>query len=249
LVTIPIKILGYDVYSSLPELNSEFQLIVNTINPHSYCESLKDPQFKKALQNSDILLPDGIGIVLAIKWLLGKNINKISGTDIHFHLLKKANKDGLKIFYMGSRKETLVLIKNRLSIDYPNCIVNFYSPPYRTYFSKEENAKIISAINNFAPDILFVGMTAPKQEKWVYSCKSQINAKIICSIGAVFDFYAGNIKRPNQFWINLGLEWFIRFLKEPKRLFKRNFISTPLFLFYVIKTKLLLVIKSNANAI
>ncbi len=150
---------------------------------------------------------------------------------------------------MGASQETLLKIKNRLCNEFPNCIVNFYSPPYRTCLSKEENIKIISAINNFAPDILFVGMTAPKQEKWVYSCKSQINAKIICSIGAVFDFYAGNIKRPNQFWINLGLEWFIRFLKEPKRLFKRNFISTPLFLFYVIKTKLLLVIKSNANAI
>ena len=150
---------------------------------------------------------------------------------------------------MGSSQETLLKIKNRLINEYPNCIVNFYSPPYRTYFSKEENVKIISAINNFGPDILFVGMTAPKQEKWVYLCKSQINAKIICSIGAVFDFYAGNIKRPNQFWINLGLEWFIRFLKEPKRLFKRNFISTPLFLFYVLKSKLLLVRKSKSNAI
>jgi N-acetylglucosaminyldiphosphoundecaprenol N-acetyl-beta-D-mannosaminyltransferase len=108
---------------------------------------------------------------------------------------------------------------------------------------------MISAINNFAPDILFVGMTAPKQEKWVYLNKSQINAKIICSIGAVFDFYSGNIKRPNQFWINLGLEWLIRFLKEPRRLFNRNFISTPLFLFYVLKAKLFLLLKSNSNAI
>jgi N-acetylglucosaminyldiphosphoundecaprenol N-acetyl-beta-D-mannosaminyltransferase len=233
----------------LSDINFKKRCIINTINPHSYILSKSDKIFNDSLFNSDCLFPDGIGIVLSMKFLTGKVIKKISGSDLHIHLLQKANNDGLRIFYMGSSQETLLKIKNRLINEYPNCIVNFYSPPYRTYFSKEENVKIISAINNFGPDILFVGMTAPKQEKWVYLNKSQINTKIICSIGAVFDFYAGNIKRPNQFWINLGLEWFIRFLKEPKRLFKRNFISTPLFLFYVIKTKLLFLIKSNSNAI
>ena len=244
-----IKLLIYNICCVIPEFNKDKQLIINTINPHSFCEADLDPHFKKALQNSDILLPDGIGIVFAIKLLYGKSIKKISGSDLHIHLLKIANKEGLRIFYMGSSQDTLIKIKNRLYNEYPNCIVNFHSPPYRTSFSKEENVEIISAINNFAPDILFVGMTAPKQEKWVYSFKSQINAQIICSIGAVFDFYSGNIKRPNQFWINLGLEWFIRFLKEPKRLFKRNFISTPIFIFHVLKTKLFLVIKSVSNAI
>ncbi len=238
-----INVLGFNLCINIPFLNTNTQIIVNTINPHSYCESQLDLQFKKALQSSDILIPDGIGIVFAVKWLLGKSIKKISGSDLHIHLLQKANKEGLRIFYMGSNQETLLTIKNRIYNEYPHCIVNFYSPSYSTFFSKEENTEIISAINNFAPDILFVGMTAPKQEKWVHLNKSQINCKIICSIGAVFDFYAGNIKRPNQFWINLGLEWLIRFLKEPRRLFKRNFISTPLFLFYVLKTKLFLVIK------
>ncbi len=247
--TIPIQFLGYNVCSFFPDINSATKLIINTINPHSYCEADLDPHFKKALQNSDILLPDGIGIVFAIKLLLGKSIKKISGSDLHIHLLNIANKEGLRIFYLGASQETLLKIKHRLYNEYPNCIVDFYSPPYRTKFSKEDNDEMISAINNFTPDILFVGMTAPKQEKWVYLHKFKINAKIICSIGAVFDFYAGNIKRPNQFWINLGLEWFIRFLKEPKRLFKRNFISTPIFIFHVLKTKLFLVIKSESNAI
>jgi N-acetylglucosaminyldiphosphoundecaprenol N-acetyl-beta-D-mannosaminyltransferase len=249
MIQTKLSILNYDLCITIPDLNFDSQLIINTINPHSYCLAISDLQFKRSLKNSDILLPDGIGIVFAVKLLAGKSIKKISGTDLHIHLLKKANNEGLRIFYMGASQETLLKIMNRLCIEYPNCIANFYSPPYKTYFSKEENAEIISTINNFAPDILFVGMTAPKQEKWIYSYKSQINAQIICSIGAVFDFYAGTIKRPNQFWINLGLEWFIRFLKEPKRLFKRNFISTPLFLFYVLKTKLLLIIKSESNAI
>jgi N-acetylglucosaminyldiphosphoundecaprenol N-acetyl-beta-D-mannosaminyltransferase len=94
---------------------------------------------------------------------------------------------------------------------------------------------MIAAINAFKPDILFVGMTAPKQEKWVYAHKAQIDARIICSIGAVFDFYAGTVKRPSAFWINLGLEWLPRLLKEPRRLARRNFISTPAFLWDVVR--------------
>jgi N-acetylglucosaminyldiphosphoundecaprenol N-acetyl-beta-D-mannosaminyltransferase len=238
-----VRVLGYNVSRYIPDLNSEYQLIINTINPHSYCVAKADVQFQKALQGSNILLPDGIGIVLASKWLIGENINKISGSDLHIHLLQKANKEKLKIFYLGASNETLNKIKFRLDKEYPNCIVEYYSPPYKANFSQEDSLKMISEINSFTPDILFVGMTAPKQEKWVDSFKSQINASIICSIGAVFDFYAGNIKRPSQFWIGLGLEWLIRFSNEPVRLFKRNFVSTPLFLIEIIKTKIFLYFK------
>lgn len=97
---------------------------------------------------------------------------------------------------------------------------------------------MIRVVNDFQPDFLFVGMTAPKQEKWIYEHFDQLNVKTTCAIGAVFDFYAGTVARPHQFWIKLGLEWFIRFLKEPKRLFKRNFVSTPCFLFHIVKTKI-----------
>mgnify|MGYP003687414613 CR=1 FL=1 len=92
-------------------------------------------------------------------------------------------------------------------------------------------------MNTFQPDYLFVGMTAPKQEKWVYENKEKLKANVICSIGAVFDFFAGNIKRSSPFWISIGLEWLPRLLKEPKRLFKRNFISTPKFILQVLWVK------------
>jgi len=95
-----------------------------------------------------------------------------------------------------------------------------------------------NAVNMFKPDVLFVGMTAPKQEKWVHQFKDRLQARNICAIGAVFDFYAGNVERSSEFWIKLGLEWLPRFLKEPKRLFKRNFISTPKFILEVLSFKL-----------
>ena len=93
-----------------------------------------------------------------------------------------------------------------------------------------------NTVNKFNPDVLFVGMTAPKQEKWVYQNKHNLNSTVICSIGAVFDFYAGNIVRAPKILIDLGLEWVHRSFMS-FRLFKRNLISNPKFLIYILKEK------------
>lgn len=212
--------------------------VINTINPHSYCEAKKDNVFTKALLDSDVLLPDGSGIVLAAKILTGKKISKIAGADIHQYLLEQANKNGKKVFYLGASQNTLNLIEKRIQKEFPNIKVASYSPPYKAEFSEKETSAMISAVNRFNPEVLFVGMTAPKQEKWVYAHKDKVNAKVITSIGAVFDFYAGTVKRSHPFWIKLGLEWLPRLVKEPKRLFYRNFVSTPKFLLELISFKL-----------
>ena len=112
-----------------------------------------------------------------------------------------------------------------------------FSPPYKDSFSKKENDFIINLINDFQPNILFVGMTAPRQEKWVYSNKERLSANIICSIGAVFDFFAGTQKRAGRLWLKFNLEWLYRLLNNPFRLYKRTFISLPQFLFYTLLNK------------
>ena len=101
-----------------------------------------------------------------------------------------------------------------------------------------DNQQMITAVNAFMPDVLFVGMTAPKQEKWSFTNKAALDAKIICSIGAVFDFYAGTVVRPHPFWIKLRLEWFVRLLKEPKRMWKRYLYYGPVFIKFILKKKL-----------
>ena len=108
----------------------------------------------------------------------------------------------------------------------------------KTEFSETDCSNMCNMINVVKPNVLFVGMTAPKQEKWVHMNEHRIKANIICSIGAVFDFYSGNVKRPSQFWIACGLEWLPRFLKEPKRLAQRNLISTPKFILEVLCFKI-----------
>jgi len=232
-----IDIMGYKVFVddlSTIQFNKKKQ-IINTINPHSYIVAKNDEVFHQALNSSDTLLPDGSGIVLASKVLKNKKIKKVAGADLHQYLLKLLNNINGKVFYMGASQDTLNIIEQKISKEYPNIKMNSYSPPFKDIFSEEENGEIIEQINSFSPDVLFIGMTAPKQEKWLYQNRNKLNFKIASSIGAVFDFYANKISRPSTFWINIHLEWLPRFLKEPVRLWRRNLISTPLFLFEIFK--------------
>lgn len=234
-----IKLLGYNIFSGEKEFFSdEFMGVVNTISPHSYIEARKDNLFRKALMESDIIIPDGVGIVLAARVLAGKKIVKIAGSDLHEVIINSLNTKGGSCFYLGSSDETLLKIKNRMTTEHPAVRVGTFSPPFREVFSEEENNGMLEAVNSLSPDVLFIGMTAPKQEKWVHENKENINAPLICSIGAVFDFYAGTVQRSGQFWIRMGLEWLPRLLREPRRLWRRNLISTPLFLWYVFIEKI-----------
>lgn len=230
-----MMLLGYRLTPYYPPFPVTAKTIVNTINPHSYCVAKKDEEFKKALQQSDFLLPDGIGIVLAAKVLKGEKIEKIAGHDVFIHLMQQLEKNGGSCFFLGASTNTLELIQNRAAKDFLNVTVSTFSPPYKPAFSIEESKQMYEAVNNKQPDVLFVGMTAPKQEKWVHQHKEQLNARIICSIGAVFDFYAGTVKRSSPFWIKLGLEWLPRLVREPKRLWRRNLVSTPVFVLDILK--------------
>ena len=121
------------------------------------------------------------------------------------------------------------------------------SNPFKSIFTQSDNDKMIDAINSFEPDVLFVGMTAPKQEEWAIKFKESLDAKIICSIGAVFDFYAGTKKRPDKIWIDMGLEWFGRFVDEPKRMWKRYLYYGPIFIWVLFKNKFKQSLTNNKN--
>lgn len=235
-----LNVMDYDIFDddlSSIYIDQNKKQIINTINPHSFITAKSDEAFAKALNASHILLPDGSGIVMAAKYINKKKIKKIAGADLHTHLLHELNNINGKCFYMGASQDTLDKIHNKIIKEFPNVVVNSFSPPFKKHFSEEENKNIISKINEFNPDVLFIGMTAPKQEKWLHAHHEQLNFKVASSIGAVFDFYAGTVKRPSKFWIKTHLEWLPRLVKEPKRLWRRNFISTPKFLFHMVKSR------------
>jgi N-acetylglucosaminyldiphosphoundecaprenol N-acetyl-beta-D-mannosaminyltransferase len=152
--------------------------------------------------------------------------------------MEKLNEKGGKCFFMGSSEKVLSLIKEKASIVYPNIIIESYSPPYKQVFSKEDDDAIISAINVSNPDLLWIGMTAPKQEKWAFTHWNELNIHChVGTIGAVFDFFAGTIKRAPIWWQQHSLEWLYRLLKEPKRMWRRYIIGNCKFIYNICKEK------------
>ena len=209
------------------------------------------------------LIPDGASIVKVCRWLkaVSQPAERIAGWDLFSLEMDCLNRKSekflnepndkaerkvenenfparLKVMFMGSSERVLALIRERAAKVYPNLEVVTYSPPYKPEFSEEDNQAIIQAINDADPDLLWIGMTAPKQEKWAYSHWSELNIHChVGTIGAVFDFFAGTAKRAPQWWQDHSLEWLYRLCTEPRRMWRRYVIGNPLFLWNVMKEK------------
>ena len=145
-------------------------------NPHSYAMTLKDEMFSRALKSADWLVPDGAGVVLASLLLGGAIHNRVTGSDVFADLHKRLNAaGGMSVFFLGTTEETLSLIRQKIARDYPNIkIAGTFSPPFKDVYSSAEIDEMIKAVNTAAPDVLWVGMSAPKQEKWIYLNKDKL---------------------------------------------------------------------------
>lgn len=245
-----MKLNNLNIVCSQAELGNipEGKVLINTINAHSYNTAQRDEAFAEALSEGDYLIPDGASIVKACRWLKAKSQPKkrIAGWDLFsFEMnalerkseeLRVKSEKCLKVMFMGSSDKVLSLIRERAAVDYPNLEVVTYSPPYKPEFSDEDNQAMIKAINNADPDLLWIGMTAPKQEKWAYKHWDELNIHCHCgTIGAVFDFYAGTVKRAPLWWQEHSLEWLYRLLMEPRRMWRRYIIGNAKFLYYIYK--------------
>ena len=239
-----MKLKDLDILTSRAELAKlpEGKLLINTINAFSYDNARKDVLFSEALQKGDVLIPDGISIVKACRFLNAKSQPKerIAGWDLFEYEMGKLNRVGGKVMFLGSSDAVLNLIRQRVAEKYPKIEVDTYSPPYKPVFSDEENEAMISAINRSNPDLLWIGMTAPKQEKWAYTHLDRLDVHChIGTIGAVFDFFAGTVKRAPERWQRAGLEWLYRLLSEPRRMWRRYFIGNAKFIYYIMVEKIM----------
>lgn len=207
------------------------------LNPHSYAVSRHDEEFRDALYAADWLVPDGVGVVIASRILGGGIRKRVTGSDIFFGLNQRMNaQSGMTVFFLGSTEQVLSNLRNKMLLDYPNVsVAGTYSPPFRSEYTDSEESAMIEAINSAKADVLWVAMTAPKQEKWINKNLQHLNVNFVGAIGAVFDFYTGEVKRSPLLFRRLGLEWLPRLLNQPKRLWRRMFISAPIFLFDVFK--------------
>lgn len=242
-----VLMMGYEIYSGdVAQCANEMVAsglsdardckVVACFNPHSYVMAQKDTAFDKSLHSADWLLPDGAGVVLAARWLCLPIRLRVSGPDLFDAVIERLAEVGGSVFFLGATEQTLTRIRARLAVEYPGVVVaGTYSPPFVPEFSKSENAAMIAAINAVKPDILWVGMTAPKQEKWLAEHRAALDVGAAGAVGAVFDFYAGSVKRSPKIFRDIGLEWLPRLVQQPRRLWRRMFVSAPIFLLDVFR--------------
>ena len=204
-------------------------IIINCLNPHSFVKSLRDYIFRKSILNTNLNLIDGIGIYLYLKIFRRlRSVNRITGYDIFERVINKK----LKFFFLGGSYIATSLIKKKLK----NTKVRAWSPSFTEFFSEKENKNIVKKINKFKPNILFVGMTAPKQEKWSYLNRDKLHCNCIINIGAVFDYYTGIYYRAPKIFRKIGTEWLFRLCQKPT-MWKRTLYSGIIYFIYIILYK------------
>ena len=209
---------------------------VCVVNVWSTVLMQKDPKFLAVNNSASLSVADGMPLIWVSRWFGPSIPERISGSDLFHALNTLAAEKGYRIFLLGATPETLEALSDKLRAAFPGlCIAGLYAPPFSRSFSDEENRKIVNAVNAARPDLLWVGLSAPKQEKWIWDNKDRLHVPVAVGVGAVFDFFAGNIKRAPIWMQKIGIEWLHRLTHEPSRLWKRYLIGNPAFVWYILK--------------
>ncbi len=203
-----------------------------TPNPEIVMLAQEDVKYKEALLEGDLIIADGIGIIIASKIKKLGIKEKIPGIDFMESILKYANNSKKSVYFLGAKEEVVKKAVTNISNKYPNIDIKGY---HNGYFIESEELKVIDDINEVKPDILFVALGAPKQEKFMIKYKNIINAKVGMGVGGAFDVYSGFTKRAPKIFRKIHLEWLYRIITNPRRI-KRSF-KIPKFLMKVLLTK------------
>ncbi|MDF2984970.1 MAG: exopolysaccharide biosynthesis protein WecB/TagA/CpsF family [Eubacterium sp.] len=214
-------------------IESDKNHAVYTPNAEIMMDGITNKEMKAILNNADMLVADGAGVVLASK-ILGKEVaEKVSGVDLVKNLLTASSKRPVKFFLFGGKPGIPEKANANIVCDYPGAEI---AGTRNGYFSKEDEEAIINEINSSGADVLLVCLGAPKQELWITENRDRLKVKASLGVGGTMDILAGNVKLAPDFFRNHGLEWLYRLYKEPKR-FKRM-LRLPKFIFYVIGIRL-----------
>lgn len=212
---------------------------VVTPNAQHVLSLQRDADFRDIYEKAFLAVPDGVSLLWSAKFLKTPLKGRVNGTDLFEELSAVAEKKGLKIFLLGGRPGAAEAAKKTLLSRHPDLkIVGTHCPPYGFESQPEELASINSKIKAAAPDILFVGLGAPKQEKWIYDNYQELGVPVSLGIGVSFELVADMVQRAPLWMQKWGLEWLFRLIVEPKRLWKRYVMGNPQFMWLVLKQRL-----------
>jgi N-acetylglucosaminyldiphosphoundecaprenol N-acetyl-beta-D-mannosaminyltransferase len=219
-------------------LKTETNAYVCVTSVHGVIESQADEQLRSIHNRAGMVTPDGMPLVWMMRSQGFDECSRVYGPDLLPAVIEETVELGYSHFFYGASQKTLDSLQANLQLHYPGLVIaGTYSPPYRALTSEEET-EIGERINNSGAAIVWVGLSTPKQEKWMATFRDRLDARVLLGVGAAFDFHAGCTRQAPCFIRSSGFEWLFRLLTEPKRLWKRYFKIVPSFLFLVLLQKI-----------
>jgi N-acetylglucosaminyldiphosphoundecaprenol N-acetyl-beta-D-mannosaminyltransferase len=201
---------------------------------HGVIESQRDPDLRRIHNNAGLVTPDGMPLVYLGRLWSNREMDRVYGPDLMLEVCKSGVPRGVRHFFYGATDTTLRQLRGNLIKRLPNLqVVGTFSPPFRELTS-DEAKEIASLINDHDPDIVWVGLSTPKQERWMSSFREALKAPVLVGVGAAFDFHAGNVRQAPPVLQRLCLEWLFRLSMEPRRLWRRYLYNNPLFLMMIV---------------
>lgn len=209
-------------------------------NVHSIHLSRTDHELQSVINNADMVLPDGSGLKIAGKMLGQPILENLNGTDFTPRVCQMAEKQGWSVYLLGAREETVARCYRNLQTRFPKLQLKGY---HNGYFSKHEEKAIVDRINECKPDILFIALGSPLQEKWIAQHASDLEVRVCFAVGGLFDFISEDINRAPLWMRKAGFEWLFRFVQDPLNKWERIFIEIPVFLSLLFTKKQKLISK------
>jgi N-acetylglucosaminyldiphosphoundecaprenol N-acetyl-beta-D-mannosaminyltransferase len=204
---------------------------------HGVMEAQGDPELTRIHNDSGLTTPDGMPMVWASRYAGAKHVERVYGPDLMLAVCERAARDGWGCYLYGATDEVLDALRANLNDRFPALkIVGAYSPPFRP-MTPEEDAAAVQAINDSGAQIVWVGLSTPKQERWMDAHVGKLHAPALVGVGAAFDMHAGNLRQAPRWMQRSGLEWFFRLVSEPRRLWRRYVINIPKFLFAIVRRR------------
>ena len=213
-------------------LNGGEPRAIYTPNPEIIMIARKDAEFMRILSRADMVLPDGIGIVIASKFGAYKFRERVTGCDTSLRIFEKIKDTDKTVYFYGGAPGVAEEARIKLQASYPGLKIIGARDGFQ---DEEAQNKMIEEIKRLKPDILLVGTGSPRQERWIDKHKNELPCKILMGVGGSFDVYSGKVRRAPDIWVNMRLEWLYRLIKQPSRI-KRQ-IQLPLFMLTVIKER------------
>ncbi|MDB5121040.1 MAG: glycosyl transferase [Sphingobacteriales bacterium] len=203
-------------------------------NVHMLVECSKNENYRKVVNNANIITPDGMPLAKSLKLMYGIDQDRVAGMDLLPDLLLESERQNLSVFFYGGDQKLITDSEIYITKTYPNLkVVGYYSPPFRP-LTEQEESDIVALINSYSPNLLFVALGCPKQEKWMALMKNKINTCMV-GIGGALSVMIGLQTRAPEWMQRNSLEWLYRLAQEPNRLLKRYLVTNTWFIYFLLK--------------